>query len=122
MDRVKLDARSADLQFCAVVDGDIGFEAANVIQVEALAEEVFAEDSWRIKFSRQLVVVIAPGVETRVGIQGPEIRLSANVVPMGMCNEDGGQFRQTSSVRTQRFVGRPGGVRPRAGVNADQLS
>ena len=48
--------------------------------------------------------------------------MSANVVPVGVRNEYGRQLRQARGLRTQRFVGSLGGVRPRTGVNADELS
>src|SRR5215813_1108015 len=61
------DARSSDRQLCGgTVNEDIGFEAAQVFEVEALAEEVFAQVLWRVEFDRQLLLIIASGVETHV--------------------------------------------------------
>ena len=61
--RDKPDTRSADPQFCGMVNGDIRLEAAYIIQVEALAEEMFAQNPRRIEFAGQLFVVIAPGIK-----------------------------------------------------------
>ena len=120
--RDKPDTRPADLQLYGMVNGNIRLETADVIRVEAFAEEVFGEDPRRIEFAGQLVLVIAPGIETQVRIQRTEIRVSANMVPVGVGNEGGRQWRQAGRMRSQRFVGGLGRVRPRTGVNADRKS
>ena len=120
--RDKFDASAADGQWCRTVDSDIRLEAAHVIQFEALAEKGFAEISRSIEFARELFVVIAPGIETQGGIKRAEIGVSANVVPMGVGDEDSRQFRQTGRMCSQRFVGGFGRVRPSPGIYADQFS
>src|SRR5260370_27011885 len=61
--RDELDARSPDLQLGAMVDRDIGLEAAYIVEVEALAEEAFIEDRRRVEFASNLFLVVAPGIE-----------------------------------------------------------
>src|SRR6266446_9912048 len=48
--------------------------------------------------------------------------VTPNVVPVGVCNEDGRQFWQPGRMGSQCFVGGLGRVRPRTGVDANQLS
>src|SRR6266446_2536046 len=50
--RDQLDARSADLQIGPAVDRHVGLVAAHVVEVEALAEELFGEDSRPVQFPR----------------------------------------------------------------------
>src|SRR5712692_2416557 len=120
--RDQLDTRSSDREFGAMVDRDVRLEAAYVFEVEAFAEEALSENPGPVEFASNLFLVIAPGIETQARIQGTKIGVSANVVPVGVCNEDRRQFRQTGRIPSQRFVGGLGGVRPRTGVDADQLS
>ena len=47
--------------------------------------------------------------------------MPANVIPVGMRNEDRGQFRQTRRVRPQRIVGGLGRIGSRTGINRDKL-
>src|SRR6266446_4171364 len=48
--------------------------------------------------------------------------MTPNMVPGGVCNEDGRQFWQPGRMGSQCFVGGLGRVRPRTGVDANQLS
>ena len=41
---------AGDRHLSGMVNEDIGFEAAQVIEVEALAKEVFAQVLWRVEF------------------------------------------------------------------------
>src|SRR6266404_4878356 len=118
----KFDAGAADLHWCRMVYSDVRLEALHVLQAETLAEKVFAESSRRIEFAHELFAVIAPGIETQGGIKRAEICMSANVVPVGVSDEDGREFRQTGRMSSERFVGGFGGVGPSPGVDANQLS
>ena len=51
-----------------------------------------------------------------------EISVSAHMIPVGMCDEDGCQFRQVWRIRSQCLVGSLGRVRARARIDADQFS
>ena len=105
----------------STVNSNIWLESAQIIQFEALAEETCAENPGRVKFPRKFLLVISPGVEAQVGIQRTEIRVSADVVPVRVGDEDGCQLRQARRMRAQRFVCRPREVGCGAGVNANQF-
>src|SRR6266487_4439670 len=103
-------------------DSDIRLEAAHIVHVKTLAEEMSGEIPWRIKLQRQFFLVIAASVETELRIEGTKIGMTTNVIPVGMRNEDRGQFGQTRRVSPQRLVGRLGGVGACPSVNTDKLS
>src|SRR5712692_10614482 len=117
--RNQLDACSPDLQLGATIDGDIRLEASYVLEAEALAEELLVEDARRTDFAGDFFTVVAPRVEAQAGIQGTEIRVSANVIPVGVCDEDRRQFRQVWRIRSQCFVGGFGRVWARTCIDAD---
>ncbi len=48
--------------------------------------------------------------------------MSANVIPVGVCDENGGQFRQVGCIRSQRLIGGLRGVRARTRIDANQFS
>jgi hypothetical protein len=56
-----------------------------------------------IEFDRQLLLIVASGVEAHVRIQRAKIRVTANVVPMSMRKEDSSEFWQIRRVRSQRL-------------------
>src|SRR5437879_4037525 len=97
----KPDARSADLQLGCLLNRNIRLEAADVIQLETLAEEMFGKNSRSREFARHLLAIIAPGIETQLGVQIAKILVSANMVPVRMGNEDGCQFRQARRIRSE---------------------
>src|SRR5882672_103487 len=121
MDGDQLDARSADFEFCGTVDRCVRLEIANILDVEVLTEEMSRNGSWRIEFAVNLFLIVASGVETRPRIQTAKVSLSANMVPMGMRDEDGGECREIRCVGAQRFVGGFGGVGTGPSVYTDQL-
>src|SRR5713226_305330 len=121
MHRNKLYARSPNLQVCAAVDCHIRLEAAYVVETEAFTEKLLTKIPRRIDFASNLFLIVAPGIEPQARIQFAEIFVPANVVPMGVRNEDGCQFRKTGCVRSQRLVRNLGRIRSRTGVDADQL-
>src|SRR5579863_6276740 len=90
----QLDARSPDLQLSAAVNGNVRLEAAHVVQAEAFPKELFVENPRSFHFTVNLLLIIAPGIETRARIQSLEIGVAANVVPVSMRDEDGREFRQ----------------------------
>ncbi len=92
--RDQLDACSSDLQLGATVDGDVRLEAAYVVEAEAFTEELLVESPRRIDFASNFFLIVASGIEPQARIQGAEIGVAANVVPVRVGNEDGRQFRQ----------------------------
>src|SRR6266404_2970782 len=89
--------------------------------MEALAEEVFADGLRRVDLAGYFFLIVASGIEARFRIQAAKIGLSADVVPMRMCDEDGGERRQIRRIGTERLVCRLGGVGSRPRVDPDQL-
>src|ERR1700730_141497 len=101
----QLNARSSDFYFGGSIDCCVRFEISYVIEVKALAEKVFADGLRRVDLARDLFLIIASRIETRFRIQAAKIGLSADVVPMGMRDEDGGELRQIRCVGAECFVG-----------------
>src|SRR5712692_5650106 len=116
-----LNARPTNLQVRATVDRHSRLEAAYVVETEALTEELLTKIARRIDFASNFFLIVAPGIEPQARIQGAEIFVAANVVPVGVRNEDGCQFRKAGGVRSQRLVRNLGGIRSCTGVDADQL-
>src|SRR5262245_57927365 len=79
--RNECNTRSPDLHLGSLVNGYLGLKTAYIIHAEAFAKEVPAEIAGRIEFFRQLFVIIASGIEARLGIKGAEIGVSTNMVP-----------------------------------------
>src|SRR5262245_48828271 len=121
-DRDKFDACFPDLELGTGRDGDIRLEAAHVIQVEAVTDRWFVESRRRIDYSGKLILEIAPGIETWARIQTTEIGVASHMVPMSVGDEDGGQWRQARILCSQCLIRNLRGVRPRAGIDADQFS
>src|SRR5580700_11204890 len=92
--RNQFDSSPPDLQFSATIDCDVRFEAAYIVEVEVFAEELFIEYARLIHVVSNLFLIIAPRIETQVRIQSAEIGVTANMVPVRVSDEDGGQFRQ----------------------------
>src|SRR6266849_3669294 len=104
MHRNELDARPPNLQVRAAVDRHIRLEATYVVESGAFTEELLTKIPRRIDFTSNFFLIVAPGIEPHARIQGPEIFVAANVVPMGVRDEYGRQFRKAGRVRSQRFV------------------
>src|SRR5215472_13713874 len=51
-------ACSSNLNFCVAVDGCIGFETANVFQIETVPEEDLAETTGSVEHGRELFAVV----------------------------------------------------------------
>ncbi len=113
--------RSAEVQRGGTIYSCVGLEIAHVIEVEALAEEVFGKGLRRIDLAVYFFLIIASDIEAGFRIQTAKIGLSADVVPMRVGNQDGGQLRQIRSVGAERFVSGLCGVGAGSRVDPDQL-
>src|SRR5271167_4218125 len=122
MHRNELNARPANLHIRPAVDHHIWLEAAYVVETEAFTEELLTKKSRRIDFASNFFLIVAPGIEPHARIQGAEIFVAANMIPVRVRNEDGGQFWKHGRVRSQRLVRDLGGIRSCTGINTDQLS
>src|SRR5215831_13921941 len=89
LDRNQLDAGSAYFQLGLAIDGCIRLKTAYVLLVKPLPKEVFTDRLGRVKFTGYFLVIVAPGIETRFWCQTAKISLSADVVPVRMCDENG---------------------------------
>src|ERR1700733_12473519 len=101
--RNELNARPANLHVRPAVDRHIRLEAAYVVETEAFTEELLAETSGRIDFAGNFFLIVAPGIEPQARIQGAEIFVAANMVPVGVRDEDRCQFWKHGRVRSQRL-------------------
>src|SRR4029077_1013932 len=86
------------------------------------AEEMFGDGLRCVGLAGYFFQIIASGIKAGVRIQTAEKGLSADVVPMGMCDEDCSQLWQIWSVRAQRFVSGLCGIGAGPRVYSDQLS
>src|SRR5258707_15879732 len=104
-----------------MVYGSVRLEIPYIFEIEALAEKVSADGLRRVDLAGYLFLVVTSGIEAGFRIQTAKIGLSADVVPMRMCDEDGGQLRQIGSVGAQRLVGGLCGIGAGSRVYSDQL-
>src|SRR5215472_15785687 len=121
MDGNQLDTGSANFQLSLAIDGYVGLESTYAIGVVAFPKEAFLNGVRPVDFTGYFLVIVAPGVETRFWSQAPEISLSADVVPVRVGNEDGGQLRQIRGVGLQRLVRGFCRVGARSCIDPDQL-
>src|SRR5215469_16106093 len=88
MNRNQLNARSADLQFGEAIDRYVRLEAAHIIGVEALAKKPLADRFRRMEFTVDFVMIVASGVKSRLRIEAAKVRVSTDMVPVRVCDED----------------------------------
>ncbi len=121
LDGDQIDGCASDLQLRAGGDGNVRPKTPHIVEVKAFTEKLFIESARRIQFAGQFFLVVASGVETRARIQPIEIGVASHVVPMSVGDEDGRQRRQARDLRPQRLIGGLRGIRPGAGIDADQF-
>src|SRR5260370_27389382 len=105
-----------------MVDGYVRLKIPDIVEIEALSEEVFVDGVRRVGRTGYFFLIIASRIEAGFWIQTAKIGLSADVVPMGMGDEDGGQLGKIGSVGAQCLVGGPCGIGTCSRVYPDQLS
>src|SRR5437899_9770979 len=105
-----------------MVYGCVRLKIPDIFEIEALAEKVFADGLRPVDLAGYFFLIVTSGIEAGFRIQAAKIGLSADVVPMRMCDEDGGQLRQIGSEGAQRFVGGLCGIGAGSRVYSDQLS
>src|SRR5262245_60500129 len=93
VDRDKLEMRASDLHVGATVDGDIRLETRDLFQIEALAKEALTESLRRTGRARELIGIVGARVNLEPRIHAAKIAMAANVVPMGVRHDNGGQLR-----------------------------
>src|SRR5260370_9098647 len=87
-----------------------------------LAEEVFRDGLGPVDLACYFFLIIASSIEAGFRIQTAKIGLSSDVVPMRMCDEDGGQLRQIGSVGAQPLVGGLCAIAPGSRVHCNHIS
>src|SRR6266436_1250645 len=104
-----------------MVYGCVRLKIPDIFEIEALAEKVSVDGLRRVDLAGYFFLIVTSGIEAGFRIQTAKIALSADVVPMRMCDEDGGELRQIRRVGTERLVCRLGRVSTRSRVDPDQL-
>src|SRR5258708_32574583 len=104
-----------------MVYGSVRLEIPYIFEIEALAEKVSADGLRRVDLAGYLFLVVTSGIEAGFRIQTAKIGLSADVVPMRMCDEDRGELRQVRREGPERLVCSLGGGGPGSRVDSDQL-
>src|SRR5262245_44388084 len=117
----ELDACSPDRQLSTTIDCSVGLEAKYVVDAKAFAEE------WRVENTRcggaasDFFSVVVSRIELYARVQGTKILVPANVIPVGVRDKNGRQFRKVRRMRSQCLVGGLSRVRARARIDTDQL-
>src|SRR5215467_5832314 len=122
MNRYQFNASATNLQVRATVDCNVRLIAAQAVITVALSEECVAEDPGTVELPRNFFLIVASAVVPGPWIQRVKIRVAADMVPVRVGDEDGGQRRQPGSVGAKGFIRALRGVRPRARVNADEFT
>src|SRR5260370_10637003 len=105
-----------------MVDGYVRVKISDSVEIEAASEEVFVDGVRRVGRTGYFFLIIASRIEAGFWIQSANIGLTADVVLMGMGDEDGGQLGKIGSVGAQCLVGGPCGIGTGSRVYPDQLS
>src|SRR5260370_31906239 len=104
-----------------MVYGCVRIKILDIFEIEALAEKVFADGLRPVDLDGYFFLIVDSGIEAGFRIQSAKIGLSADVVPMRMCDEDRGELRQVRREGPERLVCSLGGVGPGSRVDSDQL-
>src|SRR6478736_4441338 len=112
-------ARASHFQLGGAVYGCVRLEIPHIFEIETLAEEMFPDGPRRVDLAGYFFLIVGCGIEAGFQIQTAEIGLSADVVPMGMGDEDGSQLRQIGSIGAQSLVGGLCGICTGSCVYAD---
>src|SRR5258706_9931773 len=104
-----------------MVYGCVRLKIPDIFEIEALAEKVFADGLRPVDLAGYFFLIVTSGIEAGFRIQTAKIGLSADVVPMRMCDEDRGELRQVRRVGPERLVCSLGGVGPGSRVDSEQV-
>ena len=87
--RDQFDLRSANVQVRSVVDRNVRFVAQDILGTESLSKELFREDIRPVKFFLELFLIVPSSIKLGTRVQTAEIRMTADMVPVCMGDEDG---------------------------------
>src|SRR5260221_14203508 len=100
-----------------MVYGCVRLKIPDIFEIEALAEKVTAGGLGPVDLAGYFFLIVTSGIEAGFRIQTGKIGLSADVVPMRMRDEDGGELRQIRRGGPKRLVCRVGGGGPGSPVD-----
>src|SRR5713101_5354434 len=104
-----------------MVYGCVRLKISDIFEIEALTEKVFADGLRSVDVAGDFLLIVTSGIEAGFRIQTAKIALSADMVPMRMCDENGGELWQIRRVGPECLVCRLGRVSTRSRVDPDQL-
>src|SRR5215831_16830962 len=117
----QLEFRSPDIQIGSFVDRNVRSIAENIIGAESFSEELLAKDTWTVDLLLEILPIVLSPIKLRTRVEAAEIRMTADMVPVGVSNEHGRQGRQSRRIGLQHVVCAFCEIRARARVNADEL-
>src|SRR5262249_2744470 len=91
----QLKSRSADIHVRSIVDCSVWFVAPNILRVESFSEKRFPEYIRPVEFLFELFLIIASTIKLGTQVQTPEVRMTPDMVPVGVGNEHSCQRRQS---------------------------
>src|SRR5262245_10480035 len=97
--RNEFDSRSSNLNLCMAGDSCVGFETANVLQIEAAPEEDLAETTGTVEHRRELFSVVFTGKKLQARIETAKVLVPSDMIPVRVGHQNGCQFWQSGSVR-----------------------
>src|SRR5215472_17561840 len=99
----QLEFRSADIHLRSVVDRSVWFVATNILGVESLSEKWFPEYVRPVEFLFELFLIVASTIKLGTRVQAAKVRMTPDMVPVGVGNEHSCQRRQSGRKSLQRF-------------------
>src|SRR5215471_19483162 len=102
--RDQLELRSTDVQVRTAGDRNIRFVGLNIVGTESLSEERFRKGPWPIEFLLELFPIIRSPIKPGMRIQRSEVRMTADMIPVCVSNEDGCQRREPRRIGMQRVI------------------
>src|SRR5512133_247670 len=93
----------------------------DIVHRERFPKELCEDGSRCFQVSSDFRGEVRTAVDLEVGCDRAEIVMAANVIPVCVRDEEGGERRQALDVLLERFEGLLRGVRTGAGIDRDQL-
>src|SRR5215831_12258485 len=119
--RDQLELRSADVQFCCFVDRSVGLVAQEILRAESVSEELLREDTGTVGLLLELLLIVLSPIKLGTRVQPAEVRMTTDMIPVGVSNKHGCERRQSWRKGLQNFVCTLCEVRTSPRVNADEL-
>ncbi len=120
--RLQDESSAADRDLAALSDRHVGAKVFEVFDAEAASEEALEHCRLTAGSDRHLFGEVLARVEPGGRLEAAEEAVPADVIPVRMRHENGGQLGQLRSGRPKRIVRRLGGVGARPRVDPDELA